>query len=151
MKKIITLVLVLSTFLLLLAGCGGGAPKDLKDGTYTAIASDAKAEEAHGWKDKLTINVTNGEVTILEFESFSTEDNRKKSEDTEYPMTEADNGTQPSIFFPKLIENWGAAEGDPSKIEAVAGATQSSDSLKELMTAALKAAQSGDTSEVVVE
>lgn len=146
MKKIIVFCLVLCTVSAMFFGCSS-KPKNLTDGTYTAIFSDARAEASHGWKDKLTINVSNGEAVIVEFDSYNVEDNRKKSEDESYDT----GGISPIEFFPQLIKNWDSANGDPAKIEVVAGATNTSDSLKELMTAALKAAANGDTSEVVVE
>ena len=152
MKKFLVLCLALTLVLATFAGCGGGASsKNLKDGTYTAIYSDARAEAAHGWKDKLTIDVTDGAVTIVEFDSYSMEDNRKKSEDPDYGMTVEDNGTTPAIYFPELIASWDAAEGDPKKIEVVAGATDTSNSMQELMTAALELAAKGADTEVVLD
>jgi len=115
-----------------------------KDGTYTAEFSDKRAEDEHGWRDRLVIKVTGGVPALEDYDSFNLEDNRRKSTDESYSMTAEANGTEPSIFIPQLIENWNAAGGDPAKIEAVAGATNSSDAIKELTHTALDAAKRGD-------
>jgi len=115
-----------------------------KDGTYTAEFSDKRAEDEHGWRDRLVIKVTGGVPALEDYDSFNLEDNRRKSTDESYSMTAEANGTEPSIFIPQLIENWNAAGGDPAKIEAAAGATNSSDAIKELTHTALDAAKRGD-------
>lgn len=138
MKKFILLILCI-VIALSFTGCNS----KLKDGTYTVEMSNEAAEKNHGWKDKLVIVVKNNNATIKEFDSYSTEDGRAKSKDENYGMSLEEHGTQPSVYFPQLKKNWENAKGDPSKIETITGATQSSNSLKSMMAIALESAKKG--------
>ena len=152
MKKIISIAFVAIMTLALFASCSGGG---LKDGTYTAEVSDARAADSgHGWKEILVVNVSGGVATISSFDAFSVDDpSQAKSQipGEEYGMTVAEQGTEPMVFFPEYIANWAAAEGDMSKMDMVAGATNTGDTLKELTAAVMKAAKAGDTEVQIVE
>lgn len=143
MKKLVSILLIALSFVLILSSCNNTGK--LKDGTYTVEMGDQKAKDNHGWRDRLVITVSNNAADIKEFESYHLDDNRAKSTDKEYPMSEEEHGTSPSDYFPKLIKNWEKANGDPAKIEVVTGATDTTDDLKSMMAIALEAAKKGDT------
>lgn len=138
MKKalVITLVAVLA---FTLVACGGGG---IKDGTYTAQASAA----VYGWTDSLTVTYKDGKVVEAKYDAFD-EAGKLKSAATqeEYDMT-------PSVseWIPMLNENIVKA-GSADKIEAVAGATTSSDAAKLLMAAVEEKAKAGDTNTAMVD
>ena len=138
MKKTMALILACVLALALVA-CGGSS---YKDGTYTAQASAAN----HGWTDTLSVTYKDGKVTAATYDAFA-DDGSLKSETTAetYPMD-----PHPTVWIPQLNENILAA-GKSDSVEAVAGATNSSNSAKLLMAAIEKAAQKGDTNTVMVD
>lgn len=119
---------------------------DLMDGEYVAETSETyTAETGHGWREYVKITVSDGQIVDMEYDALK--DEKKKSETTqdEYPMT-----PHPSQWIPQLNENLQAAD-NPDEVDAVAGATQSSQMIKKLYAAALKAAQMGDEQAAIVE
>lgn len=140
MKKITILILCLGMILGL-----GACSSSLKDGTYTVEMSEESVEKNHGWKDVLVVTVKDNKATVKEYDSYSSDDGRAKSKDKDYPMTMEQNGTTPEIYFAQLIKSWEKANGDTAKIDAVTGATETTNDFKSMMTIALEAAKKGDT------
>lgn len=137
MKKFAAVAMSLA-LMLALAGCGGG----IKDGTYTAKASAA----SHGWTDYLKVTYKGGAITDVDFDSEDASGNLKsKATDDTYPMT-----PPPREWIPKLEANIKAAASS-DKIEAVAGASNSSKTAKLLMAAVEKQAKAGKTDVVLVD
>ncbi|MEG2286772.1 MAG: hypothetical protein RSA17_02410 [Ruthenibacterium sp.] len=136
MKKILILALTLVLALALVA-CSGG----IKDGTYTAQL----AEASHGWTDTLSVTYKDGKVAEASYDAFDA-DGKLKSAATqeEYDMT-----PHPTEWIPTLNANIVAA-GSSDKIEAVAGATTSSEIAKLLMAAVEEKAKAGDTNTAMV-
>ena len=64
-----------------------------------------------------------------------------KSKDADYQdqMAQAGIGTDPAQFYPAIIQSFIDAKYLPDEMDAVAGATQSFNRFKELVTAALEA------------
>ena len=123
MKKLLTLALA-AVLALSLVACGGSG--SIKDGTYTAQYK----EPSHDWTEYLSVTYKDGVITDVDFD---------------YPMDPL-----PSEWIPQLEENVKAA-GTADKIEAVAGATSSSESVKVLMAAVEKQAKAGNTEVVLVD
>ena len=121
MKKLLTLALA-AVLALSLVACGGSG--SIKDGTYTAQYK----EPSHDWTEYLSVTYNDGVTTA---ETYPTD-----------PL--------PSEWIPQLEENVKAA-GTADKIEAVAGATSSSESVKVLMAAVEKQAKAGNTEVVLVD
>ncbi|MFA9380679.1 MAG: FMN-binding protein [Acetanaerobacterium sp.] len=141
MKKIISIAVVAATLTLALAGCSGG----YKNGTYKAEA----AEYSHDWKDYVIVSVSGGDVTIQEYDSLNAA-GEKKSEDAEYrEAMEPVSGTYPGKYFPDIIAEY-EAKGSVDKMDSITGATNSTDSFKALVTAALENAKKGDTATATV-
>ncbi|MDD3428640.1 MAG: FMN-binding protein [Oscillospiraceae bacterium] len=141
MKKLLVIAMV-AVLALSLVACGGSK---IVDGTYRAELSDAAAEAAHGWKDYMVVTYAGGKITDVDYDS--TKDGALKSEQTAetYPMD-----PHPSTWLPTLEENIKKA-GTADKIDAVAGATNTSETAKKLMAAIEKAAAEGNTTTVVVD
>lgn len=137
MKKFAAIAMVfVLTFILV--GCAGG----IKDGTYSAQAS----EPSHDWTEYLKVTYKDGVITDVDYDAFDATGNLKsEATDETYPMDPA-----PRDWIPELEANIKAA-ASADKIEAVAGATNSSGSAKVLMAAVEKQAKAGNTETVMVE
>jgi len=144
-KKILCLITTLILSAALLASCSSAS---YKDGTYRA---EYDSFDDHGWKDYVELTVQNGSITSVDFDSVN-EDGAKKSEDESYRESmEPVSGTYPAKFFPEL-EDALVEQQDIEKVDAVAGATNSSDSFKDLVKRLLKKnAAKGNTETLVVE
>ncbi|MEF9969804.1 MAG: FMN-binding protein [Ruthenibacterium sp.] len=131
MKKILVIALACILALSLVA-CGGG----IKDGTYTAEAAQA----SHDWFDILSVTYKDGKVVEAVYDAKDAAGVLKSSKSAEeYPME-----IPLTEWMPKLNENIVKA-GTADKIEAVAGATNSSNAAKALMKAIEENAKKGNT------
>lgn len=91
-------------------------------------------------------SIKDGVITDVDFDAKDANGNLKSEATAEtYPMDPL-----PSEWIPQLEENVKAA-GTADKIEAVAGATSSSESVKVLMAAVEKQAKAGNTEVVLVD
>ena len=136
-KGIISLffVSILTTFMV---GCGN---KALQDGTYT---SEDLNYDAHGWKASVTLTVSSGRISDAKFE-YTAEDGTTKGGNTAYgEKMAAAVGITPDEYIAgytqKLVDTQ-----DPTKIDAISGATTSHKDFKTLATTAIEAAKSGNT------
>lgn len=122
MKKALAIVFT-AVLALALVACGGSG---IKDGTYSAEASEA----SHGWTDTLSVTYKDGKVVEAKYDAYDA-DKKLKSEATaeSYPMD-----PHPTVWIPEINTNIVTA-GTADKIEAVAGATNSSNNAKALMAA----------------
>ena len=116
----------------------------LKDGVYTAQVSDAYAQENHGWKEFVTLTVSGGQITDVKYDAEKDGKMKRDATESEFPMD-----PPPSQWIPQLEENIRMAR-DAEDIDAVAGATKSSNLVKKLYAAALNAAKNGDTAPVTL-
>ncbi|MBQ4050913.1 MAG: FMN-binding protein, partial [Oscillospiraceae bacterium] len=125
-----------------------GSSDGYKDGSYRA---EAAAADDHGWKDYVVVTVDGGVITAVEFDSVNA-DGLKKSEDPDYKDTMLAYGgtTYPAEFFQKLEDSYVAAQ-KVAEVDAVAGATTSSDALKKLAGELEKSMAKGKKDIVVVD
>ncbi|MEG0616843.1 MAG: FMN-binding protein [Oscillospiraceae bacterium] len=145
MKKALTLALV-AVLAVSLVACGG----KIKDGTYKAEYKNA----SHGATEFLEVTYKDGAIADVNFDA-KLEDGTMKSAMTDeaYGMGMGEMaGKNPvlSAWIPELEANVKKA-GTADKIEVVAGATNSSNSAKELMAAVEAQAKAGKTDTAVVE
>ena len=132
MKRVWVIGLILMLSLSILGGCDKSDEMTYEDGNYSA-ESDI---DENGWKGLINITVENKEITIVDYDEIDENDN-KKTEDEEYSET-MDNasGIRPEDAFEELEEaliNTQNAE----QIDAVTGATSSSEQFKKLAEKAL--------------
>lgn len=132
MKKILALALT-AVLALALVACSSGP----KDGEYTAEYKNA----SYGWKEYLTVTYKGGAVADVDFDAKD-EKGALKSEATDYAMDPL-----PSVWMPQIEESI-KSKGE---VEAVAGATNSSNSAKELLAAVNELVKAGKPGTTVVE
>lgn len=131
MKKFLVLALSLTLVLTLAVGC---ASEDaaLEDGTFTAEGE----MDDHGWKPVIEILVENGEITAVDYNEVN-EEGGLKSEDEEYSDSmEGVSGVRPADAYEEL-ENALISSQDVDQVDAVSGATGSSETFKALANEAL--------------
>ena len=139
MKKLLTLALA-AVLALSLVACGGSG--SIKDGTYTAQYK----EPSHDWTEYLSVTYKDGVITDVDFDDEGCQRQpEERSHGRDLPMDPL-----PSEWIPQLEENVKAA-GTADKIEAVAGATSSSESVRVLMAAVEKQAKAGNMEVVLVD
>lgn len=152
MKKILAIAVAMLAVMGTMASCGGNGGnagnEAYKDGTYHAEAKDF---DEHGWKEYVNVTVADGKITEVEFDALSEEDGSKKTDNQEYKDAYLGAGfdTYPADYTEKL-EKALIEKQDAAQVDAVAGATHSSDFFKELMKALDANMKKGDTNAVLV-
>lgn len=134
MKRWLSLAMVLTLVLVFAVGCSSGA--DFKDGQYQAESDfDDK-----GYKGSIEIVVKDGKITEVDYDELD-EDGAKKSVDEDYAEAmEGVSGTKPAQAYEDLESSLVKSQ-DPDKVDAVTGATGTSELFKELAKKALEDAK----------
>ena len=145
MKRKRYLAIFVSAFLamFMFTGCSGS----MKDGTYRAEYKDF---DDHGWKDYVTITVSDGKITEVDYDAVNDNGDKKSADEAYREQMEPISNTYPAKFY-KELEDQLVDEQDLKKVDAVAGATNSSNDFKILGMEAMKAAKSGQTDTIIVE
>ena len=145
MKKVLTLVLAIVLCCSLFVSCSSAS---YTDGTYKAEMADF---DEHGWKEYVTVTVSGGKITAVDYDAVNSE-GALKSQDTAYrEAMEPVSGTYPEKFM-KELEDQFVSNPEVDQIEAVAGATNSTDSFKKLMKEVMEVGvKNGNTTTIVVE
>lgn len=143
MRKIMIKGLLLCACLLLGAGMLAGCADDastLQDGYYTAEAMEF---DVHGWKEYLTICVSDGRIVNVEYDAKNPS-GLVKSWDMDYmrEMNAVDN-TYPNEYTRVYTETFLTLQ-DPDKVDALTGATHSHETFRLLAKAAMEQARAGD-------
>jgi major membrane immunogen (membrane-anchored lipoprotein) len=138
-------ILVFS-LLLLLPGCQmreGG----MHEGYYTAEASQFDDE---GWKDFLTIYVTNDKIVTIEFNAYN-EAGFLRTWDPDYQRRKKEEtGLHPSEYLRRYTSELLSLQ-NPEKVLVVAGAEHPHRTFQLLTEAAINQAKAGDESVILVE
>ena len=120
------------------------------DGTYKATYNEP---DSRGWNTVVEFTLTEDMISNVDFDDFNA-DNMRKSEDSAYNarMLEIGGVTNPKTYAPQIEAAIANATITPSyePIDAITGATSSSNSANMLMEAALNAAVDGEPTDVVV-
>jgi len=153
MKKLLTVVLAVLLIVTLVAGCGQSKKQEpappqqqqgsqnenkneavsYKDGVYYAENADF---DDHGWKAIVTVIVEGGKITNVFFDEIN-ESGGLKSFDVGYAANMKDKaGTTPLNAYTNLQQSL-VSKQNPDGVDAVTGATHSSDTFKELAKKAL--------------
>lgn len=130
---------------LVLAGCGG--EKVYQDGIYSA---QFKEYDSYGYKDFLTVTVKDGAVTEMVYNGIS-EDGTLRTDDSKLQNDmESTQGTYPKKYTSDLVNQFLEAQ-DIKGVDAVAGASWSSESFKTLFKELEDSIYKGDTALVEVD
>lgn len=144
MKRILSLTLLLSLFMVLLTGCGNQT--GLQDGYYTAQA----AHFNFGWKEYITIMVKSGSIVSVEYNAENSSGFIKSWDNAYMQEMLHSNGTYPNeytrYYAGQLLE-----EQQDMEIDVLTGATSSYNSFQKLAAAVLEQARKGDSSIVLVD
>lgn len=136
----ILLVILTGIFML---GCSG-SNKNLEDGIYKAQVDDAYVEtEGRGWREFLEVTIKDGEITDVTFNAINAE-GKYKTDPGAYNMVPS-----PSIWMPVIEEN--VKNNVDGKIDALTGATSSSNNAQKLLDAIYKDGKAGQTIDVAIE
>lgn len=131
MKKIVSLVLIFTMVMTIAIGCSDNKA-ELADGVYSA---EGEFDE-RGWKSTITITVENGKIEDVDYDEV-TEDGSKKSEDDEYAQSmKGVSGVTPEEAYEQLEDALESSQ-NVDKVDAVSGATSSSEQFKNLANEAL--------------
>lgn len=132
MKRFLAFGIVLTLVMSIMVGCQTSTEAEYKDGNYTAETQP----DDRGWKGVIDITVKDGKITEVDYDEYN-EAGEKKSDDEEYAKSmEGASGVSPADAYEQLEDSLTKTQ-DPDKIDAVAGATSSSDWFKELAKEAL--------------
>lgn len=126
---------------------GEAAAGDLQDGTYRLEEQNL---DEHGWRVEFEITVADGEITESNYGEYN-EEGMPKTEDEEYQEAmsgQVDIG--PQDYIPELNQQLEQA-GDPSEVEAITGATSSSQKFMDYAEQLVSAAQEGNTETIEVD
>ncbi|KOA18420.1 FMN-binding domain protein [Clostridium homopropionicum DSM 5847] len=165
-KKLLYVVTAAALSTSLLVGCGsssktaetGSKPADststantttkaYKDGTYKATYDFL---DGHGWKPQLEIEIKDGKIAKVVYDSANAEGKLKTKDDAYNKLMKSKSNTSPAEYSPKLQDALVKSQ-DYTKVDTVTGATESSEEFKALAAAALAKAEKGDTSAAVLQ
>ena len=120
------------------------------DGSYSATYNEA---DSRGWNTVVEFTLTDDVISNVDFDDFDS-DNNRKSQDSAYnaSMLDITGVTNPETYAPQIEAAIANATIVPSyePIDAITGATGSSNSANMLMEAALNAAVDGESTDVVI-
>lgn len=141
-------ILLLSLSLLAALSLTGCSSAKYQDGSYRAEAADF---DKHGWKEFLDVTVKDGKITEVDFDSLYETDSRRKSEDMEYQQSyrEAGLGTDPADYTIRLEDSLKERQ-KASEVDAVAGATTSSEHFRKMAEELQKSMETGNTETIYV-
>ena len=121
--------------------------ESIRDGYYTA---EAKYFNEDGWKEFVTIFVSGGKITTVEYNAKNSS-GFLRSWDMDYMRVMNESvGTYPNAYT-RIYAADLLAKQDSEKIEAVPGATRSYHKFKELAAAVTRKTKEGDASVAFVE
>ncbi|MBP2072124.1 MULTISPECIES: FMN-binding protein [Thermoanaerobacterium] len=142
MKKALAIGIATAFITISLAGCGSNSSNAsssgaYKDGTYKA---EQAAFDEHGYKGQIEITVKDGKITDVLYNEVD-KNGKFKRDDADYASKmKAKNNITPKEVDEKLQQELIDSQ-DTSKVDTVAGATESSKTFKELADEALKDAK----------
>lgn len=145
MRRFAAVLLAVLLCVGLLAGCKDDAA--YADGTYYA---EFEEFDSYGYKDYMRVTVEDGVVTALEYNAVNADGTLRTQDDKYRQNMESVNETYPEKYTADLVNQFMESK-DIDKLDAIAGATWSSDSFKALYKALQLNMAVGDTSTQLVE
>jgi len=135
------LVILIAPFL---TGCQN--QEGLKDGYYTV----EMAEYSNGWKEFVTICVSNGKIVTVEYNAKNASGFIKSWDMAYMTRMNSAKGTYPNYYTRAYAASFLKSQ-DPEKIDAVTGATHSGENFHKMTAALVEKAAKGDTSLGIIE
>ncbi len=145
MKKFLMLISVSLIAIAMLIGCSNNST--YKDGTYSAEFKDF---DSRGYKSFMKITVTNNTVSDIVFDGVNKQDDLRNNDADYAKEMEAVQETYPEKFSADLINQYMDTQ-DIEKVDAIAGATYSSESFIALFKALEKPMQDGDETLIQID
>jgi len=143
MKRVFTLPIIALLAALLIPSCAQKGP--YKDGTYHG---EFDVIDGHGWKPVLDITIEKGNIASAKFD-YTNPSGASKNADTNYATAmKGVTGVSPAEAAVEMEKRLIAKQA--AGIDAVTGATHSTDNFNALATAILEKAKMGDTSPTVL-
>ncbi|WP_434642637.1 FMN-binding protein [Thermoanaerobacterium thermosaccharolyticum] len=149
MRKALALGIATAFVAVSLVGCGSNgsnasststnssASGAYKDGTYKA---EQAAFDDHGYKGQIEITVKDGKITNVLYNEVDKDGKFKRDDENYASKMKAKTNTTPKEADEKLQQELIDSQ-DTSKVDTVAGATETSKTFKELADQALKDAK----------
>lgn len=140
-KKLSSLLAVAALSASILVGCGAKAEETttengLKTGTYTAKGT----KDDKGYTAEIEITVADGKISAVKYDEKD-EAGVSKLDNTEYnEKMKAKSGVSPIEAYPQLQDSL-VEKQDVASVDAVTGATKSTESFKTLAEEALSTAK----------
>jgi major membrane immunogen (membrane-anchored lipoprotein) len=139
-RRIISLLAVAALATTIFVGCGNkeeaAQESGLKDGTYTASSE----KDDKGYTASIEIEVKDGEIATVKYDEVA-EDGTSKLDDEEYnTKMKSISGSNPTEAFPALEASL-VEKQDAASVDAVTGATSTSEKFKTLAEEALAEAK----------
>lgn len=139
-------IAMILTLVLIFTACAQESSR-MQDGYYT---SEAASFNSHGWKEYLTIYVSDNKIVTVEYGAYNAS-GFLKSWDMDYMrnMNRLD-GTYPNEYsrtYRIALLNWQTPDG----IDAMTGATDSHDSFQLLTEAVIAQARAGNKQVALIE
>lgn len=137
---------LLLLFLLLLGGCTRDSDA-LQDGYYTAQAA---AFDNHGWKEYVTIYVSDNRIITVEYNAANSSGFLKSWDMTYMSTMNATDGTYPNKYTREYADAL-LNRQDPAKVDAISGATHSYYSFQLLAAASIEQSRNADKAVALVD
>ena len=143
MKRVVFVVLMVC-FLGVLPGCG--SQNKMENGYYTAEMSDF----SHGWKEYLCIMVKNDTIIYAEYNAKNPSGYIKSWDNSYMQNMLTVTGTYPNEYTRNYVSQLLASQ-TPGALDAISGASSSSETFKKLSIAVIGQAVKGDSATAIVE
>lgn len=138
MRKALAIGIATTLVVVSLAGCASKtASGAFKDGTYKA---EQPSFDSYGWKGQIEITINDGKISNVVYNEVD-KNGKFKRDDKQYAdKMKAEKNVTPKEADEKLQQSL-IDKQDTSKVDTVAGATETSKTFKELADQALKDAK----------
>ena len=143
--KYILIILLAFMLVFFINGCKKGG-NSLQDGYYTAEMS----EYSKGWKEFVTIRISNGKVVTVEYNARNASGFIKSWDIAYMRNMDSKKGTYPNHYTRAYAASFLAAQSDQG-IDTVSGASVSGGNFQKMTSLLMEKARKGDTSLGIVE
>lgn len=151
MKKTITFFMSVIIVSILITSCSANTTSNnLQEGSYKVTYDEADSRD---WKAFLTFDVKYGKIKNVNFDYNGVGPNEGKLKTEDEPYNEAMQSaanTNPKEYSKILADSFEESQ-DVTKIDAVSGATTSTNTFEEFAKEGIKAAKKGNTETVIVK